>query len=162
VDKTQARQRILALFTTLANDKPVVSDWNMGQRNVEYRDVFALLNNSYTQAVCGGTALTLRIDNRKDGQVTLGRAEACSWSIDALVDYAQNMTEEEAAQLDAPCERRGAVQKLAKLLDEGKACVNGKNYSCLWADVEDLGERYAVHTNAMSEDYGADELLTTS
>lgn len=162
MDRSQARARILALFTTLANGKPVTGEWHATQRASfgETRDVFAMLNNAYTQAMCGTSALTLRIDRRKDGQVITGRAEICSWSVDALADYAQSMSDAELEQLDAPCERLAAVARLAKLIDEGQGMVSYKPFTCHWSDAEGLGERYAMATTATTDDFSADELLS--
>ena len=139
-DLTATKDRILRLVSAICTDG-FDAGWRPSRRGYEVRERFYFDTSRRMQAITGDTETfvihieTRRIDDQT-GPQTL--PDACDWPLNAIVEFAQQLDDDEVASLPVPQIRRQAVKTMSDILD---AIDNGE-----WTMV--AGTRYRAVTNA--------------
>ena len=138
-DLAATKDRILRVISAICTDG-FAAGWRPSRRGYEVRERFYFDTSRRMQVIAESSeAFAIHIETRriddKTGPQTL--PDACDWPLNAIVEFAQQLDDEEVADLPAPQLRRQAVKTMSDMLD---AIDNGE-----WTTV--AGTRYRVVTN---------------
>lgn len=142
-DLAATKDRILRVISAICTDG-FAAGWRPSRRGYEVRERFYFDTSRRMQVISDSPETfaihieTRRIDD-KTGPQTL--PDACDWPLNAIVEFAQQLDDEEVADLPAPQLRRQAVKTMSDMLD---AIDNGE-----WTTV--AGTRYRVVTNTSND-----------
>ena len=138
-DLAATKDRILRVISAICTDG-FAAGWRPSRRGYETRERFYFDTSRRMQVIADSQeAFVIHIETRRvdgdAGPMTL--PDACEWSVNDIVEFAQQLDDEEVTDLPAPQIRRQAVKTMSDILD---AIDNGE-----WTTV--AGTRYRAITN---------------
>lgn len=133
------KDRILRVISAICTDG-FAAGWRPSRRGYEVRERFYFDTSRRMQVIADSQeAFVIHIETRrvddKTGPQTL--PDACDWPLNAIVEFAQQLDDDEVANLPEPQIRRQAVKTMSDILD---AIDSGE-----WTTV--AGTRYRAITN---------------
>lgn len=142
-DIQATKDRILRVISAICTDG-FTAGWRPSRRGYEVRERFYFDTSRRMQVVTESPeTFAFHIETRRvdggSGPMTL--PDACDWPLNGIVEFAQQLDDEEVADLPAPQIRRKAVKTMSDMLD---AIDNGE-----WTTV--AGTRYRAVTNATND-----------
>lgn len=138
-DLTVTKDRILRVISAICTEG-FTADWRPSRRGYETRERFYFDTSRRMQVLTDSPeTFAIHIETRRvdgdTGPQTL--PDACDWSLNDIVEFAQQLDEDEVAALPAPQPRRRAVKTMSHILD----IID----SGAWTTV--AGTRYRAMTN---------------
>ena len=138
-DIAATKDRILRVISAICTDG-FAAGWRPSRRGYEVRERFYFDTSRRMQVVTESPeTFAIHIETRRvdgtGGPMTL--PDACDWPLNGIVEFAQQLDDEEVASLPPPQIRRKAVKTMSDMLD---AIDNGE-----WTMV--AGTRYRAVTN---------------
>lgn len=152
-DLTAAKDRILRVVTAICSEG-FVTAWRAGSRGYEFREHFYFDTSLRLQVISQNPeTFAMHVETRriadKNGPKTL--PDACDWSLHSIVDFIQQLDDEEVAHLPQPQPRRKAVKLMTAILD---TIDDGS-----WHSIG--GTRYRAVTNAAGDPEYRDIIILT-
>ena len=138
-DLAATKDRILRVISAICTDG-FAAGWRPSRRGYEVRERFYFDTSRRMQVISDSPeTFAIHIETRRidgdTGPMTL--PDACDWPLNGIVEFAQQLDDEEVASLPPPQIRRKAVKTMSDMLD---AIDNGE-----WTMV--AGTRYRAVTN---------------
>ena len=152
-DIQTTKDRILRVISAICTDG-FSAGWRPSRRGYEIRERFYFDTSRRMQVMTeSAETFVIHIETRRidgaTGPMTL--PDVCDWPLNAIVEFAQQLDDEEVANLPAPQIRRRAVKTMSDMLD---AIDNGE-----WTTV--AGTRYRAVTNANNDPEYEDIVILT-
>ena len=142
-DIAATKDRILRVISAICTDG-FAAGWRPARRGFETRERFYFDTSRRMQVITESPeTFAIHIETRRidgdAGPMTL--PDACDWPLNGIVEFAQQLDDEEVADLRAPQIRRKAVKTMSDMLD---AIDSGE-----WTTV--AGTRYRAVTNTAND-----------
>ena len=142
-DIAATKDRILRVISAICTDG-FAAGWRPSRRGYEIRERFYFDTSRRMQVMTESPeTFAIHIETRRvdgdGGPMTL--PDVCDWPLNGIVEFAQQLDDEEVADLPAPQIRRKAVKTMSDILD---AIDDGE-----WTTV--AGTRYRAVTNAAND-----------
>ena len=152
-DIQTTKDRILRVISAICTDG-FSAGWRPSRRGYEIRERFYFDTSRRMQVMTeSAETFVIHIETRRidgdTGPMTL--PDVCDWPLNAIVEFAQQLDDEEVANLPAPQIRRRAVKTMSDMLG---AIDNGE-----WTTV--AGTRYRAVTNANNDPEYEDIVILT-
>jgi len=152
-DIQNTKDRILRVISAICTDG-FSAGWRPSRRGYEIRERFYFDTSRRMQVMTESPeTFVIHIETRRidgdTGPMTL--PDVCDWPLNAIVEFAQQLDDEEVADLPAPQIRRRAVKTMSDMLD---AIDNGE-----WTTV--AGTRYRAVTNTNNDPEYEDIVILT-
>ena len=118
-DIQTTKDRILRVISAICTDG-FAAGWRPSRRGYEVRERFYFDTSRRMQVVTESPeTFAIHIETRRvdgtGGPMTL--PDACDWPLNGIVEFAQQLDDEEVADLPAPQLRRRAVKTMSHILD---------------------------------------------
>lgn len=152
-DIATTKDRILRVISAICTDG-FTAGWQPSRRGFETRERFFFDSSLRMQKMtdCAETfAIHIEIQRVDGTPASKNLPDACDWSLNAIVEFAQQLDDDEVADLPAPQIRRKAVKTMSDMLD---AIDNGE-----WTTV--AGTRYRAVINTANDPEHEEIIIVT-
>lgn len=152
-DIAATKDRILRVISAICTDG-FAAGWRPSRRGYEVRERFYFDTSRRMQIITDSQeAFAINIETRRIDDKTRLQSlpNTCDWPLNAIVEFAQQLDDDEVANLPEPQIRRKAVKTMSDMLD---AIDNGE-----WTTV--AGTRYRAVTNTSDDPEHEDIIIVT-